>query len=68
MAERCRQAVFKAQIPHDNSPIGQLVTVSMGVGTVIPVANQDPRPFIDLVDRRLYQAKQTGRNRIVSAA
>lgn len=68
VAERCRQAIFKAQIPHGNSPLGQVVTVSMGVGTVIPAANQDPHAFIDLVDRRLYQAKQTGRNRIVSAA
>ncbi len=68
VAERCRRAVFKAQIPHDNSPLGQLITVSMGLGTVIPTAGQDLRLFIDLVDRRLYQAKRAGRNQIVSAA
>jgi diguanylate cyclase (GGDEF)-like protein/PAS domain S-box-containing protein len=68
VAERCRQAIFKAQIPHGNSPLGQLVTVSMGVGTVIPAAGQEAHAFIDQVDRRLYQAKQAGRNRIVSAA
>jgi diguanylate cyclase (GGDEF)-like protein len=68
VAERCRQAIFKAQIPHDNSPLGQLITVSMGVGTVIPAASQDSSHFIDLVDRRLYRAKQAGRNQIVSAA
>ncbi|WOB09860.1 sensor domain-containing diguanylate cyclase [Piscinibacter gummiphilus] len=68
VAERCRQAIFKAQIPHGNSPLGQLVTVSMGVGTVIPAAGQESPPFVDLVDRRLYRAKQGGRNRIVSTA
>ncbi|MDC6171348.1 diguanylate cyclase domain-containing protein, partial [Paucibacter sp. XJ19-41] len=68
VAERCRQAIFKAQIPHENSPLGQLITVSMGVGTTIPAAGQDSSPFIDLVDRRLYRAKQAGRNQIVSAA
>jgi diguanylate cyclase (GGDEF)-like protein len=68
VAERCRQAVFKAQIAHGNSPLGQLITVSMGVGTVIPAAGQDSPAFVDLVDRRLYRAKQAGRNQIVSAA
>lgn len=68
VAERCRQAIFKAQIPHGNSPLGQVVTVSMGVGSVIPASHQDPHAFMDLVDRRLYRAKQAGRNRIVSAA
>ncbi len=68
VAERCRQAIFKAQIPHANSPLGQLITVSMGVGTMIPAAGQDSDHFIELVDRRLYRAKQAGRNQIVSAA
>lgn len=68
VAERCRQAIFKAQIAHGDSPVGQLLTVSMGLGTVIPTAGADPRPFIDLVDRRLYRAKQGGRDRMVSGA
>jgi diguanylate cyclase (GGDEF)-like protein/PAS domain S-box-containing protein len=66
VAERCRQAIFKAQIPHGDSPVGQLVTVSMGVGTLVPSAGHDPRVFIDHVDRKLYRAKQAGRNQIVS--
>lgn len=66
VAERCRQAIFKAQIPHGDSPVGQLVTVSMGVGTLIPSVGHDPRVFIDHVDRKLYRAKQAGRNQIVS--
>jgi diguanylate cyclase (GGDEF)-like protein/PAS domain S-box-containing protein len=66
VAERCRQAIFKAQIPHGDSPVGQMVTVSMGVGTLIPAAGHDPRVFVDQVDRKLYRAKQGGRNQIVS--
>jgi diguanylate cyclase (GGDEF)-like protein/PAS domain S-box-containing protein len=68
VAQRCRQAIFKAQIPHGDSPVGQLITVSMGVGTLIPSAGHDPRVFVDLVDRRLYKAKEAGRNQIVSGA
>lgn len=68
VAERCRQAVFKAQIAHGDSPIGQLLTVSIGGGTLVPGERDDPVRFLDDVDRRLYRAKHGGRNRIVDAA
>ncbi|MGE8497385.1 MAG: sensor domain-containing diguanylate cyclase [Pseudomonas sp.] len=65
VAERCRQAIFKEQIPHAHSPVGQLLTISLGIGTLTPAAEHTPLAFIEEVDRRLYQAKQAGRNRIV---
>jgi diguanylate cyclase (GGDEF)-like protein/PAS domain S-box-containing protein len=65
VAERCRSLIFKAQIPHTASKISQLLTLSMGVGTIIPSHKDDPTAFIAEVDRRLYQAKQKGRNCIV---
>ncbi len=68
VAERCRQAIFKEQIAHAASPGGQLLTVSMGVCTIIPAAHDTPIQFIDAVDRRLYRAKEAGRNRIVHGA
>jgi diguanylate cyclase (GGDEF)-like protein len=64
IAERCRNLVFKSQIPHAESPVSQLVTVSIGVGTIVPSQSDYLMSFIDLVDKRLYQAKQRGRNRI----
>lgn len=68
VAERCRQAIFKAQIAHAASPAGQLLTVSAGVGTIIPSEKDDAMHFLEEVDRRLYQAKHQGRNRIVGQA
>ncbi len=65
VAERCRQAIFKGQIAHAASPSGQLLTVSMGVCSIIPSSTDTPIQFIDAADRRLYRAKQGGRNRIV---
>ncbi len=65
VAERCRQAVFKSQIAHADSPIGQLLTVSIGTGTLIPGQHDAPLRFLEEVDRRLYRAKRGGRNRIV---
>lgn len=66
VAERCRNLVFKEQIPHGSSEVGQILTISMGVGTIIPSQKDETRAFIDAVDRNLYLAKQRGRNRLVS--
>lgn len=66
LAERCRELILAEQVPHESSPIGPVLTISLGVGTVIPSHDDELRPFIDAVDKRLYQAKQQGRNRIVA--
>jgi diguanylate cyclase (GGDEF)-like protein/PAS domain S-box-containing protein len=65
VAERCRKLIFKEQIPHEKSKISQILTISLGVGTIIPSHQDDPIGFIEEVDKRLYQAKQQGRNCIV---
>ena len=57
--------MFKAQIPHEKSPASHILTLSLGIGTVIPTHHDDPIRFIEEVDKRLYQAKQRGRNCIV---
>ena len=66
IAERCRKLIFKAQIPHAKSLIGPVLTISVGVGTVIPGYQDESVDFINSVDQRLYQAKQLGRNCIIS--
>jgi diguanylate cyclase (GGDEF)-like protein/PAS domain S-box-containing protein len=64
VAERCRKLLAHKEIPHARSGVGRTVTVSLGVGTVVPGAQDDPNVFLDRVDRRLYQAKSAGRDRI----
>ena len=66
VAERCRKAIFKLQIAHDKSLISQLLSISLGVGTITPGQSENLLDFINTVDRRLYQAKQNGRNCIVA--
>lgn len=68
VAERCRKLIFKEQIPHANSGVAAVVTISMGVGTLVPSPQDDLLAFIESVDRRLYLAKQEGRNRVVASA
>ena len=66
IAEKCREAVEALQILHARSGCGAVVTVSVGVGTVIPPDDGQVRHFCEAVDKRLYAAKQAGRNRVVS--
>ena len=65
IAERCRNLIFKLQIPHEASAVGQLLTISLGVGTLIPTRDDQPLAFIERVDQLLYRAKESGRNRAV---
>lgn len=67
VAERCRNLLFQEQILHGGSDASQLVTMSMGVGTVIPTRDDNINDFLSQVDERLYEAKDRGRNRIVAA-
>jgi diguanylate cyclase (GGDEF)-like protein/PAS domain S-box-containing protein len=66
VANRCRDLIFKEQIAHATSPTSQILTISIGVGTIVPTRDDEPLGFLDEVDMRLYRAKQTGRNRVVS--
>lgn len=66
LAARCRELILAERIPHESSPIGSALTISVGAGTMIPGHDDALRPFIDAVDKRLYQAKQRGRDRIVA--
>jgi diguanylate cyclase (GGDEF)-like protein/PAS domain S-box-containing protein len=68
VAERCRTLIYDEQIPHENSRINDVLTISLGVGTIIPSQDDEPIEFIETVDKRLYQAKQKGRNSIVDGS
>lgn len=68
IAERCRKLIFKEQIQHEQSHISHVITISIGVGTLIPTYRDDRMAFIEEVDKRLYQAKQKGRNRIADGS
>ena len=63
VAERCIQVIRDAQIPHEKSGIGADLTVSLGVGTIIPLHNTEAMAFVEDVDRLLYKAKENGRDR-----
>ncbi|BBP82728.1 sensor domain-containing diguanylate cyclase [Pseudomonas sp. Pc102] len=63
VAERCRRLLRERCIPHEKSGVASLLTVSLGVGTIIPTQHDQALAFVESVDRLLYRAKQGGRNR-----
>ncbi|MEH6434829.1 sensor domain-containing diguanylate cyclase [Massilia sp. DD77] len=67
VAERCRRLLAREAIAHARSGAGRSVTVSMGVGTIVPGAHDEAAVFLDRIDRRLYQAKSEGRDRVCGA-
>jgi diguanylate cyclase (GGDEF)-like protein/PAS domain S-box-containing protein len=67
VAERCRALLAQACIAHARSRIGPMLTISAGVGTAIPDGERSLE-LLEQVDRRLYRAKQLGRDRIVAGA
>lgn len=66
IAEQCRRAIHEAEIPHPRSEAAGSVTVSLGVSSIVPTEQDDPRSFLEGVDKLLYKAKGAGRNRVES--
>ena len=66
-AENILNEITQLQIPHERSPISDCITVSIGVATVLPELELGPEHLLKSADKALYQAKNTGRNKICSA-
>ncbi len=66
VAESIQKAFERAALPHENSPFGR-ITLSIGAAAMIPDQDDEGALFAE-VDRRLYLAKQQGRNLIVASA
>jgi diguanylate cyclase (GGDEF)-like protein len=61
-AEKLREAVEAAEIPHGAAEAGR-VTISVGVA-VFPADGEDLGALIDAADSALYAAKRAGRNAV----
>ncbi|MDT8900505.1 diguanylate cyclase [Anaeroselena agilis] len=69
LAEKIRRTVEAGEFPDNAGTFTARITASMGVATYDPSVNAappDPASFIAVADSALYQAKQGGRNRVVS--
>jgi diguanylate cyclase (GGDEF)-like protein/PAS domain S-box-containing protein len=64
VAQRCERLIQKQAITHALSPHERRLTVSIGVGTIVPDEQANAASFTDSIDQQLYAAKNNGRNRI----
>jgi diguanylate cyclase (GGDEF)-like protein len=57
------QAVRALGIPHADAGGSGVLTISIGIACVVPVARRSSAGFVQLADQALYAAKDAGRNR-----
>jgi diguanylate cyclase (GGDEF)-like protein len=65
IAERLRQAILALRIPHANSQVAlpePIVTISLGVASVLAQPTASPSQVVAQADKALYLAKSQGRN------
>jgi diguanylate cyclase (GGDEF)-like protein len=69
-AKLIRSGIEALALEHASNPPACVVTVSIGVATMMPGSAdlaREPEALIVAADRALYQAKHSGRNRVVTA-
>ena len=62
--EQMRREIHNLHIEHSSSEIDKFITVSIGVYCTVPSANATANTTFRKADTALYNAKQSGRNRI----
>jgi diguanylate cyclase (GGDEF)-like protein len=67
VAERLRETIqnLKFKSHGTDGEAGSQLTVSVGVGLALPTIGRTPQGAVQLADQALYEAKQSGRNRVV---
>lgn len=64
VANRIKIAVQNLQLEHPSSDVSQIVTLSQGISSTIPVRETSPESLIHDADLALYHAKSQGRNQL----
>ncbi|MEH7494901.1 GGDEF domain-containing protein [Neobacillus niacini] len=64
IADLIQKKIQSLKIAHRSSEITNIVTISIGIATIIPSLETQPKDLIHLADTCLYTSKTNGRNTI----
>lgn len=67
IAQRIQETLHNLTIPHHQSDVSNIVSISLGVASTIPTEDRSCEEFIAQADQALYHAKHYGRDRYVIA-
>ncbi len=67
VAQRCMDEIAKARMPHEDSPVSEFLTCSIGVATVVAVQDLVPESLVRCADEALYRVKNGGRAHYIVA-
>ena len=66
LAEKLRKDVEAMGVPHEKSTASNVVTISVGVASIVPEREMDSSKLVAMADMALYTAKNNGRNRVTT--
>lgn len=65
IAQNIQQAIQTLAIPHVQSDVSSIVSISLGIASILPTEESSCNSLVDLADQALYAAKRQGRDRYV---
>ncbi len=65
VAQDIHRQIEALRMPHISSQVSDIVSLSLGVSSIIPDTRTSPHALISAADDALYDAKLKGRNRII---